>query len=107
MKGRFAWTLPATRTARELGLPLRVNTLVCVETRDDLLAIVEFVRDPGVERWSLLFFVPVERARLLPSLAPDEAEAVLAWLVEAEQFPGPLKTTEAPCYRQLVAQRWA
>ncbi|MFN3336874.1 MAG: radical SAM protein, partial [Thermomicrobium sp.] len=108
VEGSFVWTITAAHTARQLGLPLQVNTLVCAETRDDLPAMLEFVWELGVERWSLFFLVPVGRGRLLSPLTPEEAEAVLVWLAEVvEQVPFAIKTTEAPFYRRVVAQRRA
>ncbi len=106
--GSFDWTVQAARWARALGLPLQINSLVCAETRDDLPALLDLVGELGAQRWSLFFLVPIGRGRLLREVEPDEAERIMAWLYQvAPTVPFAIKTTEAPFYRRVVAQRRA
>ncbi|MFW6317245.1 MAG: radical SAM protein [Halorubrum sp.] len=102
----FEDTLAAARAAREVGLPLQVNTTVCAETVDDLSAIRDRVRELDAVLWSVFFLVPVGRGRILDPIPPERAEAVMGWLhdvAEAERFG--VKTTEAPFYRRVGLQR--
>lgn len=106
--GSFDWTVRAARWARSLGLPLQINSLVCAETHDDLPALLDLVSELDAQRWSLFFLVPIGRGRLLREVEPDEAERIMAWLYQvAPTVPFVIKTTEAPFYRRVVAQRRA
>lgn len=106
--GSFDWTVQAARWARSLGLPFQINSLVCAETRDDLPALLDLVGELGAQRWSLFFLVPIGRGRLLREVEPDAAERIMAWLYQvAPTVPFAIKTTEAPFYRRVVAQRRA
>jgi len=102
----FDDTLTAAQAAREVGLPLQVNTTVCAETVDDLPAIRDRVRELGAVLWSVFFLVPVGRGRILDPISPERAEAVMEWLhgVADEEWFG-VKTTEAPFYRRVGLQR--
>jgi len=104
--GSFRQTVSAARAAREAGLPLQVNTTVCAGTVDELPAIRRIVEDFEAVLWSVFFLVPVGRGRLLESVPPERAEAVMEWLadVQAESAFG-VKTTEAPHYRRVLARR--
>lgn len=106
--GSFDWTVRAAGWARAAGLPFQVNSLVCAETSDDLPAMLELVAELGAARWSLFFLVPMGRGRVLQEVSPDEAERIMHWLYEVDPtVPFEIKTTEAPFYRRVVAQRQA
>src|SRR5277367_5229000 len=51
--GTFDRTIDAMRWAKELDMPLQVNTLVSRETAGDVPAIYELLKPLGVARWSL------------------------------------------------------
>ncbi|RQH00414.1 TIGR04053 family radical SAM/SPASM domain-containing protein [Natrarchaeobius oligotrophus] len=105
-RGSFDETIRAARDARDAGIPVQVNTTVCRETLGQLPAIRALVREMGAVMWSVFFLVPIGRGRLLESIDPAEADAVMAWLDDvSEREPFGLKTTEAPQYRRVVAQR--
>ncbi|CAM2950866.1 radical SAM protein [Halobacterium salinarum] len=104
--GSFERTLRAARAIRELGVPLQVNTTVCADTVEALPAIRDLVAELGVALWSVFFLVPVGRGRALDPVSPARAEEVMAWLdgvARSEAFG--VKTTEAPMYRRVRAQR--
>ena len=104
--GSFEQTLEAARTAREVGLPLQVNTTVCERTVDELRGLCGLVADLDAVLWSVFFLVPVGRGRVLDPVTPERAEGVMDWLadvVESEEFA--VKTTEAPHYRRVLQQR--
>jgi radical SAM protein len=108
ISGTYERTLAAAATARAIGLPFQVNTLVCAETIDDVPAIYDDVVRMGAARWSLFFLVSVGRGQTLQPIAPACAEALLSW---AAALPGPssgrpmVTTTEAPHLRRIVLQQ--
>jgi radical SAM protein len=107
--GTFDRTLEAARAARTHGLPFQVNTLVCLETADDLPAIHDQVLAMGAARWSLFFLVSVGRGEVLAPVSAERAEAILSWAASLNGRPGPgqlvVTTTEAPHIRRIIAQR--
>ncbi len=107
--GTFERTLEAARAARAHNLPFQANTLVCLETADDLPAIHERVLAMGAARWSLFFLVSVGRGEVLAPVSAEQAEAVLNWAASLNGRPRPgqlvVTTTEAPHIRRIVAQR--
>ncbi|MFU8869588.1 radical SAM protein [Natronococcus sp.] len=106
--GSFEETIRAVEDARDVGIPVQVNTTVCRETVGELPAIRSLVSDLGAVMWSVFFLVPIGRGRVLEAIDPAEADAVMRWLsAVADEEPFGLKTTEAPQYRRVVAQRSA
>ncbi|MDG5759640.1 TIGR04053 family radical SAM/SPASM domain-containing protein [Natronococcus sp. A-GB1] len=106
--GSFAETIRAVEDARNVGIPVQVNTTVCRETVGELPAIQTLLTEIGAVMWSVFFLVPVGRGRLLEPIDPAEADAVMRWLAAVDdEEPCGLKTTEASHYRRLVAQRGA
>jgi radical SAM protein len=104
--GSFEQTVEAARAARDVGLPLQINTTVCASTADQLVDLRDLVRDLDAVLWSVFFLVPVGRGRLLDPVSPERAEAILAWLsAVSENAPFGVKTTEAPHYRRVSIQR--
>ncbi|NLV14980.1 radical SAM protein [Haloarcula argentinensis] len=103
--GSFEATMEAAEAARDLDIPLQINTTVCAETVEQLPAIRDLVADLDAVLWSVFFLVPVGRGRVLTPIAPERAERVLSWLHEvSEEAPFGLKTTEAPHYRRVAIQ---
>jgi radical SAM protein with 4Fe4S-binding SPASM domain len=105
--------LAAARSARAVGLPFQVNTLVAEETLGDLPAIYLRVADLGAARWSLFFLVSVGRGTQLGAVTPAESEDLMAWLATlaapgGSGRTGPVvTTTEAPHFRRVMLQRRA
>ncbi len=106
--GSFDETVRAAREAKAAGIPIQINTTVCADTVDELPAIRERLEELGVVMWSVFFLVPVGRGRILDPVSPERAESVMAWLDDVRrEVPFAIKTTEAPMYRRVVAQRAA
>jgi radical SAM protein len=104
--GSFEETLRAARAARDAGLPLQVNTTVCARTVDDLPMIRDLVADLDAVLWSVFFLVPVGRGEVLDPVPPRKAEQVMEWLVDVKRGADiAVKTTEAPHFRRVAAQR--
>lgn len=104
--GTFDRTMAAMEWARELNMPLQVNTLVSAETAADIPAVYELLKSFGVTRWSLFFLISVGRGKVLQPLPPEEAEAMMAWIYKtATHAPFIVATTEAPSWRRVVLEQ--
>jgi len=105
-QGSLEATLRAAEAARTAGLPLGINTTVCVETVGELPAMRDLVEGLGAVLWSVFFLVPVGRGRVLDPVSPERAERVMEWLAGvSDDAPFGVKTTEAPHYRRIAIQR--
>jgi radical SAM protein len=101
--GTFAQTIRAAGWARDLGLPLQVNTLVTSETLSDLPAIYQLVGSLGIIRWSLFFLISVGRGTALREITAGEAERLCQWIYDqSRKAPFAIKTTEATHYRRVA-----
>ena len=108
--GTFERTRVAAATAREIGLPFQVNTLVCREhQRRPAGLIYDEVTALGAARWSLFFLVSVGRGQALQPVTPPQAEAILSWAAALPVGPGHpvVTTTEAPQFRRIALQQQA
>ena len=106
VRGSHRYTMRILDDARSLGLPLQINTTVCRQTVDDLPAIARTVEEAGAVLWALFFLIPVGRAVADQGLAADAIESVLDWAADLqERAPFGVKTTEAPHYHRVLAQR--
>jgi radical SAM protein with 4Fe4S-binding SPASM domain len=106
VRGSHRYTMRIVDDARRLGLPLQINTTVARQTVDDLPALAELVGRTGAVLWALFFLIPVLRARAEHALTAAEIEGVLLWAAELQQHvPFGIKTTEAPHYHRVLAQR--
>ncbi len=104
--GTFDRTMQAIHRARELAMPLQVNTLISAETAPDLPAVYELLKPLGIARWSLFFLIAVGRGKVLQALFPEEAEKLMGWIYETSpQAPFLVATTEAPSYRRVALER--
>ena len=104
--GSFEATIRAARQAREAGLPLQVNTTVCAGTVDELPQVRALVAELDAVLWSVFFLVPVGRGAVLDPVSPARAEQVMDWLVDVRRTADfGVKTTEAPHFRRVAAQR--
>ena len=104
--GSHRHTLAIVERARKLGLPLQINTTVCHRTVGDLPALTRQVETFGAVLWALFFLIPVGRAQADQALGAAEIEAVLEWAGDlAGRVPFGVKTTEAPHFHRILAQR--
>ena len=101
--GTFEKTLQAAKWAREVGLPIQVNTLVTDETLADLPAIYELMLTMDIMRWSLFMLITTGRGSALHEVSPAESERLNAWAFSlVRRSPFQIKTTEATHYRRLA-----
>lgn len=101
--GTFARTMDALGWARDLGMPVQVNTLVSAETAPDLPAIYEVLKQFPIARWSLFFLISVGRGTVLDPLESEDAERCMEWIYGiSKAAPFIVATTEAPSYRRVA-----
>jgi radical SAM protein len=106
IRGAYQRTIEILRDVRGAGLPLQVGTTVTRHNIHDLPRIAEAVASMDASVWSVFFLVPTGRAQREAVLTPEEHEQVLWWLAElAATVPFRVRTTEAPHYRRVLAQR--
>ncbi len=104
--GTFDRTIEAMKWARDLNMPLQVNTLVAAETASDLPGVYELLKSLGVARWSLFFLISVGRGKVLQPLSAENAETLMTWIYETSLVaPFVVATTEAPSYRRVAIEQ--
>lgn len=104
--GSFELTMRSLSMLKKLGMPLQINTTVCVHNKQDLPRIADMLTEMGVVMWSVFFLVPTGRGKSEDMISPAESEEILHWLAElGERVPYGVKTTAAPFYRRVLAQR--
>jgi radical SAM protein len=103
--GSYEWTLRAIRWARELGLPVQINTTITRRNLADFDAMVRLLETLDIAMWSVFFLVPTGRGQLDDLISAEEFETVFAKLYQvARRVPFDIKTTEAQHYRRYVLQ---
>lgn len=101
--GSYDRTLEILGDARDVGLPLQINTTITRRNVDQLDAMADLVARQGVALWSVFFLVPVGRGLGPQRIAPEQYETVFEKLWHhAQTQPYAIKTTEAPHYRRFV-----
>jgi radical SAM protein len=104
--GSFERTIAGIEAAGEAGLPIQVNTTVCLLNAHVIDRMVPMLADLGVVQWSVFFLVPTGRGRRLAMLSPEGHERLIRWLDSAAgEFPFDLKITAAPQHRRIALER--
>jgi radical SAM protein len=103
--GTFDHTVKAAGWARELGLPVQVNTLVTDTTLADLPAIYDLMTTLGIMRWSLFFLITMGRGSGMAEISPGDSEKLMHWVYDlSKTSPFAIKTTEATHYRRVATK---
>ncbi len=106
--GSYEWTLRAVRWARELGLPVQINTTITRRNFADFDAIARLLEMLDIVLWSVFFRVPTGRGRIDDLISAEEFEEVFGKLYEiSRRARFDIKTTEAQHYRRYILQRRA
>jgi radical SAM protein len=109
VEGTFANSLNALEWARELRIPVQINTTVTTHTLPHLPEMFKLLSEkyaPPVRRWSLFLLVPVGRGQELGIPTAEQVEELCAWVYEnAQGAPFHVGTVEAPHYRRYWFQR--
>jgi radical SAM protein len=108
VRGSYANTLKIIDTTIELGLPLQINSTVSRRTLSTLHAMAARVAQFPLTLWAVFFLVQTGRGASLEQITAAECEVTLEFLdALARRVPFGIKTTEAPHYRRVQAQRSA
>jgi len=103
--GSYERTLDALRWARDLGLPVQVNTTIIRRNLADFDPMVRRLESLDIVLWSVFFLVPTGRGKSDDLISAEEFEEVFAKLYEvSRRVRFDVKTTEAQHYRRYVAQ---
>lgn len=106
--GAFARVLEAAGWARELGLPLQINSCFGAWNWAEFDALAELVGTLGVAFWEVFFLVPVGRGAQLGGLTPGQFETAFEKLWKlSREAPFVVKLTEAQHFRRFVRRREA
>jgi len=106
VSGSFAHARRILEAARASGIRSQVNTTVHAGSVGRLREIAALVAELGSVLWSVFYVVPTGRAdkRMLPS--PEAVEISLNEIADiAEGASFAVKTTAAPHYRRVLAER--
>jgi len=104
-QGSFERTLRMLADARDLQLPVQVNTTITRRNFHQIDAIAALLAAQGIAMWSVFFLVPVGRGVEEVRIRPEEYEIAFERLWhQAQHQPYAVKTTEAPHYRRYVLQ---
>jgi radical SAM protein len=106
--GSYQWTLDAIRWARELGLPVQINTTITRRNLDDLDSMVRLLETLDIVLWSVFFLVPTGRGQGADLITAEEFEMLFEKLYQTSaRVKFDIKTTEAQHYRRFLLQRRA
>lgn len=104
--GSFKKAMEMLQYARDLELPVQVNTSITRRNWQMIDAIAELLENSGVMMWSVFFLVPVGRGVEEIRISPPEYRQVFERLYQNSLVrPFSIKTTEAPHYRRYVMER--
>jgi len=104
--GSFDRTLQMLADARDLDLPVQVNTTITRRNVHQIDAMANLFAGQGIVMWSVFFLVPVGRGAFEQRIAAQEYEDVFEKLLHhSRRQPYAIKTTEAPHYRRFVLER--
>jgi radical SAM protein len=104
--GSYNWTLQAVRWARQIGLPVQINTTITRHNLQHLDSMIALVEQLDIVLWSVFFLVPTGRGSTIDLISAEEFEQVFEKLYETSrrvQFD--IKSTEAQHYRRFLLQR--
>jgi radical SAM protein len=106
VEGSFARTMGGAAWARELGLPLQINTVFGAWNADRFAELAALVESLGVVFWEVFFLVPTGRGAELDGCTAEQCERLFADLYRmSRRVPFIIKITEAPHYRRYVQQQ--
>src|SRR5271165_3698795 len=106
VSGSYQWTLDAVRWAREIGLPVQINTTITrhnVAMIDDIIALLQTL---NITLWSVFFLAPTGCGSDIDLASAEEFEQVFDKLYQTSRgVLFDIRSTEAPHYRRYLLQR--
>jgi radical SAM protein len=106
VSGSFTEAQRILATARAAGLQTQINTSIHAGNAGDIANMARVVESLGARLWSVFYVVPTGRAQVDMLPRAELIEQTMHELAElAEVVPFAVKTTAAPHYRRVLAQR--
>ena len=106
VEGTFFYSKRTLNYAKELSIPVQVNSTLAKETIKEVKPIYFFLKENFssiVRRWSLFFLVPTGRGSSLAPPSLEEIKEIFLFLNEVrKEAPFRIKTTEAPFFRIYI-----
>ena len=104
--GSYDWTLRAVRWAREIGLPVQINTTITRHNLQYLDSTIALLEQLDIVLWSVFFLVPTGRGSAIDLISAEEFEQVFEKLhATSHRVKFDIKSTEAQHYRRFLLQR--
>jgi radical SAM protein len=104
--GSYQRTLQAVRWAREIGLPVQINTTITRRNLQYLDSTIALMEQLDIVLWSVFFLVPTGRGATTDLISAEEFEQVFEKLYETSlRVKFDIKSTEAQHYRRFLLQR--
>ncbi len=84
VEGAWQKTVDGMEALKRRALPFQLQLTVTRENRDDIPALIEFAAKNGAKAVNIFFLVCTGRGQEMTDLKPEEYEATLKYLAEAE-----------------------
>jgi len=106
VQGTWGWTQAALEKARRAGMEFQINTTFSRTNIGEWDGFAETIRQMDPKMWSIFLLVPTGRAQADEMLDADETEELWRRLADFQDRTGiPVKTTEGPHFRRVMARR--
>lgn len=103
VEGTFNNSMNVLQYAKELEIPVQINTTCTGETVEEIENVYYLIKDkfaPPVKRWSVFFLVPVGRGKDLEMPSEHQVNKIFDFLYnKSKESPFHITTTEAPFYK--------
>jgi len=104
--GSYDWTLRAVQWAREIGLPVQINTTITRHNLRYLDSMIAVLKQLDIVLWSVFFLVPTGRGSAIDLISAEEFEQVFEKLYEtSRRVKFDSNSTETQHYLRFVLQR--
>ncbi len=106
VRGTWDWTAQAIDKARAAGIEFQINTTFSRTNFAEWNGFTELIRTLEPKMWSVFLLVPTGRASQGEMLDATQTEDLFYRMADFQQETGiPVKTTEGPHFRRVMAQR--
>lgn len=106
VQGSYDCTLQAVSWAREVDLPVQINTTITRHNLQYLDSMISLLEGLDIVLWSVFFLVPTGRGSDINLISAEEFEQVFEKLyATSKRVKFDIKSTEAQHYRRFVLQR--
>jgi len=105
IKGTFETSMKIIDNAREIGLPVQINTTVTKFNLHDLPGMVKLCMEKGAVLWDVFFVVPTGRAKAEYMPTSQQFEDVLCWLYDVSRLGLNVKSSAACHLRRVEYMR--